>query len=416
MKVGVCILIVMFASHFAILAVADVDDLEKKELVTGLNVPYGLVLDDMGNLYFTEFKGGTIKMLPKGESQPVVVLSNLTDPYDVTLDRNGNLIFSEKIGGKLSMLTEDGNVKLILSNVGRMYGIAVDQDNNIYLTVFGNPLQSGTGTLVKADLTGETTELLSGLNFPVGVAVDSQGNVFFTEYGVEGIGTLNVLFADGNLRTLITDLSNPAGVAVDDAGNVYVCEVPEGTIKMVTADFSKVETVATNLTAPWDLAYYNGKLYTVAKSVNGTITQIDLPDVIKPSVSITFPLEGQTFTTSTITVNGTAWDNVAVSKVEVKVNNEGWELASGTSYWNKQITLNSGSNTIYARATDTSGNIGEASVTVTYSVDGSKPTVPFPLTLSGIIMGVAVIVLAIYFSARKKTAVKKKYAKSIRKR
>ncbi|CAD6490372.1 MAG: hypothetical protein KFBDDELM_00256 [Candidatus Argoarchaeum ethanivorans] len=53
--------------------------------------------------------------------------------------------------------------------------------------------------------------------------------------------------------------------------------------------------------------------------------------------------------------------------MEVKVGYGSWQTASGTTSWSKSVTLASGSNTIYAKATDTSGNTKETSVTVTYN-------------------------------------------------
>jgi hypothetical protein len=87
-------------------------------------------------------------------------------------------------------------------------------------------------------------------------------------------------------------------------------------------------------------------------------------DTILPNVTISYPTNEQTFGTTTITVNGNASDIVAVGKVEVKVGSGGWQTASGTKSWNISVTLENGSNTIYARATDTSGNINQTSVTV----------------------------------------------------
>ena len=100
------------------------------------------------------------------------------------------------------------------------------------------------------------------------------------------------------------------------------------------------------------------------------------PDTFAPTVSISYPSNGQTFTTATITVSGTASDNVGVSKVEVKVNSGSWMLASGTTSWSKSVTLSPGSNTIHAKATDTSGNpSSQPSVTVTYKASGQVPEV-----------------------------------------
>lgn len=103
--------------------------------------------------------------------------------------------------------------------------------------------------------------------------------------------------------------------------------------------------------------------------------RVSISDTTLPSISITSPANGQTFTTATIAVCGTASDNVALSKVEVRVGAGSWQLASGTTSWSGSVTLNPGSNTIYARATDTAGNTRGASVTVTYSTPVRTPAI-----------------------------------------
>jgi parallel beta-helix repeat protein len=88
-------------------------------------------------------------------------------------------------------------------------------------------------------------------------------------------------------------------------------------------------------------------------------------DTIPPTVNIRYPSSEQMFNTTTITVNGNASDNVAVGKVEVKVESGSWQTASGTTSWSTSVTLVPGDlNTIYASATDTAGNINQTSVTV----------------------------------------------------
>jgi hypothetical protein len=63
-------------------------------------------------------------------------------------------------------------------------------------------------------------------------------------------------------------------------------------------------------------------------------------DTIPPNVTIMYPTNEQTFTTTTITVKGTASDNVEVSKVEVKVGSGGWQTASGTKLWSTSVISN----------------------------------------------------------------------------
>jgi hypothetical protein len=135
-----------------------------------------------------------------------------------------------------------------------------------------------------------------------------------------------------------------------------------------TVNFGKFTTAVLNFD---NLNRNQGKLI-----FKGYIWPERIPDTTKPSISITSPTNNQKFTTATVTVKGTASDNVALSKVEIKVGSGSWQTATGTTSWSKSVTLTSGSNTIYARATDTSGNTKETSITVTYNVpDTTKPTI-----------------------------------------
>ena len=143
-----------------------------------------------------------------------------------------------------------------------------------------------------------------------------------------------------------------------------------------------------------DATIPNSKLYRGSASgvrvtnigASGTIMTATLDglytgtDVTLPTITITSPTAGQQFTTATATVSGTASDNVGLSKVEVKVGSGSWQTATGTTSWSKSVTLVSGSNTITARATDTSGNIKDASVTVTCTTGGPTVTGISPTT------------------------------------
>lgn len=98
-------------------------------------------------------------------------------------------------------------------------------------------------------------------------------------------------------------------------------------------------------------------------------------DLTNPTVAITSPTDGSTLTNATVAVAGTASDNVAVEKVEVRLEGGEWAVATGTTDWSAHLTLVEGSNTIYARAVDASGNTANASVTVSVS---SPPPPPPP--------------------------------------
>ena len=86
------------------------------------------------------------------------------------------------------------------------------------------------------------------------------------------------------------------------------------------------------------------------------------------------PAGGEVVESSSVTVSGTATDNVTVKKVEVSLDGTAWDLATLTgASWSASLTLEEGPITIRARATDTEGNIDIASVVVTCSCPSDGP-------------------------------------------
>ena len=79
-------------------------------------------------------------------------------------------------------------------------------------------------------------------------------------------------------------------------------------------------------------------------------------DVTKPTVKVTSVSTNAS--PGSLTVNGTASDNVAVTNVIYSLNNAAWTNASpanGWSNWTAQVTLTPGSNTVAVCAVDSSG-------------------------------------------------------------
>jgi murein DD-endopeptidase MepM/ murein hydrolase activator NlpD len=84
---------------------------------------------------------------------------------------------------------------------------------------------------------------------------------------------------------------------------------------------------------------------------------ITVGDNVDPTIAIAAPSNGSTVSTAAISVAGTATDNVGVASVYVRVNSGTWQTATGTSNWNRTVSLVAGSNLIEAYAQDASGNV-----------------------------------------------------------
>lgn len=101
-------------------------------------------------------------------------------------------------------------------------------------------------------------------------------------------------------------------------------------------------------------------------------------DTTPPKVTVSAPSPGAVIR-GTVTVAGTASDNVAVSRVDVSVDGGSATTAGGTSSWSLALnTVNypDGAHTITATARDTSGNVSSSSVSVT--VDNVPDASPSP--------------------------------------
>lgn len=110
-----------------------------------------------------------------------------------------------------------------------------------------------------------------------------------------------------------------------------------------------------------------------------------IPDTHAPTVSITSPTSETTYETSqgTLSLNGTAADNVGVVEVRWTNSRGGSGTASGTTTWSiSGISLNQGENVIVVTARDHDGNEGTQTLTVTYTPpDTTAPAPPSGVTV-----------------------------------
>jgi len=124
-------------------------------------------------------------------------------------------------------------------------------------------------------------------------------------------------------------------------------------------------TTTTTVSASLNFATGGG---TISPIVTGS--GIGAADSTSPSVAITSPTTSSTYvaTGSSITLKGTAADNVGVTQVTWVNSLGGSGAATGTSSWTTSpIALQLGSNTVTVTARDAAGNTGTANLTVTLS-------------------------------------------------
>jgi uncharacterized membrane protein len=119
-------------------------------------------------------------------------------------------------------------------------------------------------------------------------------------------------------------------------------------------------------------------LATAAAAFVWTI-QTQSTDTVPPTLSITSHTNGQTVTTSSITLSGTATDsgtgNSGIQSVTVNgaAATGGTATGSNTANWSRSVSLATGANTLTVVATDGVGNVRTSTITITRATADTAP-------------------------------------------
>jgi streptogramin lyase len=238
---------------------------------SGLSEPWGVAVDTMGNVYFSDTdhdqidmwvmtNNSVVNVVPTtyGWSPSFVAVNSSGIPYscnydpglscDMIVEWNGpselvNFLRPTYVGLALDGMdnvyfpniaesaimeytASNGNVSLVVSNLALPIAVALDAAGNIYVAedlpgrvAEWNPQKSSLATLP-----------ISGVSYPLAVAVDGSGAVYIDDAATYAIskwtpanGTTSVLLSAG--------LNSPQDVAVDGAGNLYVADTENNAIK-----------------------------------------------------------------------------------------------------------------------------------------------------------------------------------------
>jgi sugar lactone lactonase YvrE len=302
------------------------------------NTPFGLALDDSGNVYVADQLNNCIRKIDTAQGYYVSTYAGSSFvgslngpaleaqfdlPVSVAVDKYSNVYVADQSNYLIRQITPAGMVSTFAGNgapgsadgndttaeFNLPQGVAVDTAANVYVADAGNnrirkitPAGNVTtiaGSLLHGFANGRDT--LAQFNKPEGLAVDAAGNIYVADAGnnvirkittgdsvitLAGSGAFG--YADGTGTA--AQFAAPAGVAVDAAGNVYVADEYNARIRKITPA-GVVTTVAgtgvfgfangTGATAEFNYPVgvavdAAGNIY-VADSGNNCIRKITLP-------------------------------------------------------------------------------------------------------------------------------------------
>ncbi len=263
--------------------------------------PYSMVLDNSGNLYFTDSgnrirkidnTGTIITVAGNGTSGfsgdgGLAIDALLNSPGGIAMDNGGNLVFADQYSYRVRKISTAGIISTVAgngytsfngdggpatsANLGGPRGVAVDPSGIIYISDSQNQrirkvATSGVITTIAGDGTSGFSgdggpASAAGLSFPAGWAVAANGSIYFVDAGNNRIrkiapdGTISTVAGngtagfsgDGGIATA-ANLNIPEGIAIDGAGNLFIVDAGNQRLRKVTAG-GIISTVAGNGTA-----------------------------------------------------------------------------------------------------------------------------------------------------------------------
>ncbi len=190
---------------------------------SGLNGPTGITIDVNSNIYVATNnnlnQSPILKITPSGAADTFATVTGYV--YGLTIDNNGNLYAANSAPGAISMITSSGIVSTFASGMAGISGITLSSNGNLYAT------GSTNGGVYKITPTGSVTSLYGGFSFggPNGIAIDNNNNLYITVFGnntLSQINTVTKINALGTITTLTTGLDDPCGLIIDANGNFYI--------------------------------------------------------------------------------------------------------------------------------------------------------------------------------------------------
>jgi trimeric autotransporter adhesin len=227
-----------------------------------------------------------------GDGGPAVS-AQLADPYSVASDSAGNLYIADNGNYRIRKVTPNGVITTmagigksgyggdggpaVIAQIGRIFGIAIDSADNIYLADSENHrIRKVTPAGIITTVAGSGSRGYSGdggratsaqLGWPRSIAADSAGNVFIADSEnhrirkVTSEGVINAFagngiqgYSDEGGNAISAQLDTPHSLAVDSAGNLYFVDAhntsddisirirkitPEGLITTIAGGYGK---------------------------------------------------------------------------------------------------------------------------------------------------------------------------------
>ena len=346
-------------------------------------MPEGVAADSLGNIYAAGSGDHTIRKLA---------------PLGMAPTGFPNYFMSEIGGVPFTVGAEDGT-----NNVSRFNGpraLAADKSGTLYISDTGNhTIRMGVPLLRRVQISAAPDDpSVQAAFFQVdGGAWTRVGSYVRLSAGEHTIsfGPRSGWVTPSNQVVTVSGDEVFTGVYDQQFGSLQVTLNPSNAVaagaqwKVDDGDWQPSGATVSGLTLVAHLVSFANisgwvplpdQVVSIAAGTNILLSSYTAIDSSRPTLAIVSPKPGQTWSGSTVTLSGTAADNVAVASIWYQVNRAGWYQAVGTNQWQSpDMTLGRGTVTAQVYAVDTAGNISQTN-TISFN---NTPSVLLTLTSVG---------------------------------
>lgn len=250
----------------------------------------GIALDSVGNIYVTDTNQKNIRKISEDTHEVTVLLSGLDYPSDIILDDKNNIYFIDKY--TIKKISADTQEISTITTVSGATSLDIDINGNIYV---------GTNsTVVKIDSSTSSITTLAGGFTPIyDIALTLE--IFILQIPMI-IWLKNCIRYTCCFNCITTGLNHPTGIDVDLEGNVYISDNSNGLIKIIV-DTTSVEILHYTMTSQYiavDSAnniYFSGNNSGIYKMApNNLPTSVDTTLIIDSDVIKAFKKSDFSFT------------------------------------------------------------------------------------------------------------------------
>jgi sugar lactone lactonase YvrE len=191
---------------------------------SGLIGPSGITIDANNNIYVANNYRSTsqsaiLEISPSGTASSFATITGYV--YGLTIDNFGNIYAANASYGSISQVTSLGVASTFASGMPLISGLARSSDGTLYAT------GSTNGAVYKITQQGAVTSVATGFDFngPNEIAVDNNNNLYMTVFGnntLSQYNTVTKIATSGTISMITTGLDVPCGMVIDGSGNFYV--------------------------------------------------------------------------------------------------------------------------------------------------------------------------------------------------